>query len=92
MMRLLLLPDYAIARPLSCSPRSQYCTAMLCTTTGSLGFRSKVVLSSDQQLQYGPSFRQLDVLVQPQTADRLYVKIAPEGQQRWTVPESIVPR
>jgi hypothetical protein len=49
-------------------------------------------LVQEQQLQYGPSFKQLDVLVQPQTADRLYVKIAPEGQQRWTVPEYIVPR
>jgi hypothetical protein len=61
-------------------------------TAGALGFSSKLTLSKDQQLQYGPSFKQLDVLVQPQTADRLYVKIAPEGQQRWTVPESIVPR
>jgi hypothetical protein len=61
-------------------------------TAGALGFSSKLNLSKDQQLQYGPSFKQLDVLVQPQTADRLYVKIAPEGQQRWTVPESITPR
>lgn len=63
-------------------------------TTGGLEFSTQLALSHDQQLQYGPSFKQLDVLVQPQTAERLYVKIAPQGQQqqRWTVPEYIVPR
>lgn len=63
---------------------------------GGLGFSTQLALSRDQQLQYGPSFKQLDVLVQPQTAERLYVKIAPpqrqQQQQRWTVPEYIVPR
>lgn len=67
------------------------------SSTGGLGFATQLALSRDQQLQYGPSFKQLDVLVQPQTADRLYVKIAPpqeqqQQQQRWTVPEYVVPR
>jgi len=59
---------------------------------GKLEFTSKVSLTNDQKLQYGPSFKELEVLVQPQTAHRLYLKITPEGQQRWQVPETLVPR
>lgn len=65
-----------------------------------LGFTSRLSLTNDQQLKYGPSFKDLRVTVQPQTAERLCVKITPEVQQqqdkqqqaRWVVPESIVPR
>lgn len=61
-------------------------------SAGGLSYTSTVSLSNDQQLQYGPSFKELEVLVQPQTAQTLHVNIAPKGQQRWRVPESIVPR
>lgn len=59
---------------------------------GDFSITARLSLGQDQKLQYGPSFPQLDVLVQPQTAERLFVKITPEGEKRWTVPESIVPR
>jgi hypothetical protein len=42
--------------------------------------------------EYGDSFKQLTVQVIPETPSRLHVKISPAGQQRWEVPERVVPR
>lgn len=59
---------------------------------GGLAYTTQVSLSSDALQEYGSSFRQLSVEVTPETAHRLRVRIQPVGQQRWEVPESIVPR
>jgi hypothetical protein len=42
--------------------------------------------------EYGPSFKDLDIAVTPETVSRLHVKINPSGVQRWEVPDSIVTR
>ncbi|WIA40775.1 hypothetical protein OEZ86_004455 [Tetradesmus obliquus] len=59
---------------------------------GGLAYTTQVSLSSDALQEYGPSFQQLSVQVTPETAQRLHVRVAPVGQQRWEVPESLVPR
>jgi hypothetical protein len=51
-----------------------------------------VKLSADQKTELGPSFQQLLVSVRPQTVQRLLLTIAPEGEKRWRVPDSILPR
>ncbi|KAF6262828.1 glycosyl hydrolases family 31-domain-containing protein [Scenedesmus sp. NREL 46B-D3] len=61
-------------------------------SAGGLAYTTQVSLSSDALQEYGSSFRQLSVEVTPETAHRLRVRIQPVGQQRWEVPESIVPR
>jgi hypothetical protein len=59
---------------------------------GGLGSITRLSLRQDQQLRYGPSFKELHMELQPQTPQRLYVQIKPEGQDRWRVPDSIVSR
>lgn len=49
-------------------------------------------LTDDKLSQYGASFNDLTIEVTPETESRLHVKVKPTGQQRWEVPESIVPR
>ncbi|KAF8062770.1 Alpha-glucosidase [Scenedesmus sp. PABB004] len=57
-----------------------------------LGAASQLRLATEQLPAYGPSFKDLTVEVMPESAARLHVKIAPTGQRRWEVPESIIKR
>ncbi|KAF8062771.1 Alpha-glucosidase [Scenedesmus sp. PABB004] len=57
-----------------------------------LGAVSQLRLATEQLPAYGPSFKDLTVEVTPESAARLHVKIAPTGQRRWEVPESIIKR
>lgn len=52
----------------------------------------QVSLKDDKLSQYGASFDDLTIEVTPETESRLHVKVKPAGEQRWEVPESIVPR
>jgi hypothetical protein len=65
---------------------------LLAGTASSLARTTQLSLVNEQLQQYGESFEQLTVQVTPETANRLHVKVSPTGQQRWEVPESIVPR
>ncbi|KAF8061064.1 alpha-glucosidase [Scenedesmus sp. PABB004] len=58
-----------------------------------LATRLSLALTAPERLpELGASFKDLDVTITPETAARLHVKIAPRGERRWEVPESIVPR
>jgi len=41
---------------------------------------------------FGPDFENLSVEFVQETSNRMHMKIAPKGEQRWEVPESILPR
>lgn len=64
----------------------------MCCNAGGLAQTAQISLDNEFEAGYGPSFRQLSVDITPETASRLHVKIKPVGQQRWEVPETMVPR
>jgi hypothetical protein len=49
-------------------------------------------LSAETLPQYGRSFGNVTVDIEPETESRLHVKIRPAGKKRWEVPESLLPR
>lgn len=59
---------------------------------GPLQSEIDLTLVTEHLPEYGDSFKQLTVQVTPETPNRLHVKIAPAGEQRWEVPETVVPR
>jgi hypothetical protein len=68
------------------------CTHLPCTAEQGPGFVVHVVLEDEQLPEYGPSFKELDVAVTPESHSRLHVKISPSGVKRWEVPESVIKR
>eukprot|EP00775_Hariotina_reticulata_P012670 gene12670-12797_t len=59
------------------------------------GAGSNLLLSLAQPIlaQFGPDFDRLRVTVEPQTLQRLHIKISPaDDESRWEVSEFLVPR
>jgi hypothetical protein len=68
------------------------CLCCYYCSTGPLQSEIDLALVNEHLPEYGDSFKQLTVQVMPETPTRLHVKISPAGQQRWEVPEKVVPR
>lgn len=59
---------------------------------GGLAHAAQVSLENELLSEYGASFEQLSVDVKPETASRLHIKVYPTREERWEVPEAMVPR
>jgi hypothetical protein len=55
-------------------------------TTGTLS------LNEPSGIKFGTDFAELSMEVTQETASRTHIKIAPSGESRWEMPESILPR